>query len=103
MIAPDFKTFLRAGLSRAFFGLAEFAYNKEKALLVYGSDKWLPTTPSDYSKGFVPEADEKKVMEFVAQELKLEPYFYSEAEFDKMQAALDGLEMSEEYHDMVDP
>lgn len=102
VIAPDFQSFLRAGLTRDFFGLSQFAYGGKEAFEVYGNDKWLPTKPSDYSNAFVPDAVQKDVMEFVAQELKLEPYFFSEAEFYKMQSALDSLEMSEEYHDMVD-
>ena len=97
IVAPDFETFLRAGLSRAFFGLSQFAYAPRKTLEVYGGSGWTASSKSDESVGYVPDDRQLDIMRFVASKLGLQPFWYTPDRYTEYQAALNLLEMSQEY------
>jgi hypothetical protein len=97
IVAPDFETFLRAGLSRSFFGLSQFAYARERTLEAFGSSRWTASTEFDERVGYVPDAFEVDVMQFVATSLNLQPFWYSPEKYTEYQASLSLLEMSEDY------
>jgi hypothetical protein len=97
IVAPNFETFLRAGLSRAFFGLSQFAYNRKRTLEAYGSPDWTANRESDESVGYVPDARQRDIMQFVATKLDLQPFWYTPYNYTEYQAALHLLDMSDEY------
>jgi len=97
IVAPDFETFLRAGLSRAFFGLSQFAYNSEETLAAYGSPDWTASSESHESVGYAPDNCQREVMRFVATRLGLQPFWYTPDKYTEYQAALSFLEMPKEY------
>ena len=97
IVAPDFETFLRAGLSRAFFGLSQFAYARRQTLEVYGNPDWTASSKSDESVGYVPDDRQRDIMRFVGIKLGLQPFWYTPDRYTEYQTALQLLEMSQEY------
>ena len=97
IVAPDFETFLRAGLSRAFFGLSQFAYARRQTLEAYGSPDWTASRKTDESVGYVPDDRQREIMRFVASKLGLQPFWYTPDRYAEYQTALQLLDMSQEY------
>lgn len=101
ILAPDFRTFLRLGLRRGYFALEQLTYNPTEALQVYGSPDWEPSEQLHYDVGYVPDAQQKKVIAFVAESLKLEPFSFAPEEFAALQDRfMPLLELPEGYEGM---
>jgi hypothetical protein len=85
ILADNFRTFLCMGLRRGYFAMQQFAFDPKEALRVYGTPDWHPTEKQHISVGYMPGERQQKVIAFVAEQLKLEPFAYTEPEFQVLQ------------------
>ncbi|MFN0019091.1 MAG: hypothetical protein ACKVP0_12580 [Pirellulaceae bacterium] len=85
VVGDSFRSFLRFGLCRGFFGLSYLYFDLELTLLAYSSQHWHSTVERHDSNGLVPSEREWSVLRFVREKLRLEPLSYTRQEFEELQ------------------
>lgn len=85
VVGESFESFIRFGLIRGFFGMYQLAEDIELTLEVYSSPDWQPTKEWHHGVGFVPDEEQKSVLEFIGKALNLTPISYTPAQYQKMQ------------------
>jgi len=74
IVGEDLFDFLCLGCFRGFFALEELGYHLELTLEAYTNPEWQPANNSHVSVGFVPSAQDRRILEFLRQEFGLRPW-----------------------------
>ncbi|MCY2965948.1 MAG: hypothetical protein NT069_20345 [Planctomycetota bacterium] len=85
IVGSSLISFLRFGLLRGYFAMAQLVYQRDLTLKAYSSAEWQPTEQAHYSVGFGVDESKKRVMQLVAEELKVTPLSYTSQEFEALQ------------------
>lgn len=99
IVAKDFRSFLQLGLLRGFADLTEFGWWPEGACEAYGSLDWVrPDDGNERWDRYLIENEQRRILDFVGESLKLVPTTLNAQEFQFLQDQfMPQIEYSDDY------